>query len=454
MSNKITADKSLTEGTIFVDIKSNESDLTMNLVGGFAEFNLNESIFEDTMRVNYIFIDTSESGTKDKEGKKISFKEGLPLNSTEDINFKVKDDNGVVLKLSMQVDEPITISETSNTSTILLKCVSEEFMRNECDSLVTKHYEGNICDNVELILKENLQTEKKIFTQRSKETFDFVGNKHKPLYILNWLSKHDSPDATKPVGGYLLYETHDGFHYKSINFLFNQEEKRKLVYTENPSFNTASYDGKVLDVSFTESQTPAMSRLISGAYNTKTIIFNPATKEYSEIEIIHSPEDDATAAKRLPNFNKKFENRTSLTTFVVSDVGTKTEGSTENQIKNSEIQNFNTQDILNQSHARYNQIQSQIVTITIAGDFTLSAGDTVHVDTPSFQLSDRPNTFSGGKYLIVDLCHHISARGIFTKMNLARDTLGRKISSRKSLFANSNIEAEVKRQTGDNFTTP
>lgn len=459
MSNKITAEKSLTEGKVFVKIKSNESPLTMDLVGGFGEFNLNESIFEDTIRVNYIFVDSSEARTKDEEGRKISFKEGLPLNTTEDIEFKVKDDNGVVLNLNMQVDEPTTISETSNTSTILLKCVSEEFMRNECDSRVKEHYEGKICDNVEKILKENLKTKKRFFVEKSRETLDFAGNELKAFYTLNWLSKHDSPDSTKPVGGFVCYETHTGYHYKSIEFLFKQEEKKKFVYTENPTFNKEAYDGKILDVSFSEGQTPAINRLMSGAYNTKTIVFNPATKEYSETTLIHSPEDDATAANKLPIFNSKFENRTSLTTFVVSDVGTKTEGSTTNQIENSEKQNFVTQDILNQAKARYNQLQCQIVTVTIAGDFTLSAGDTIKVDTPSFQLNDRPNTFSGGKYLIIDLCHHISARGIFTKMNIARDSLGRKVGERRPLsyngpFASEEIEKEVNKQTGDNFTTP
>ena len=76
-------------------------------------------------------------------------------------------------------------------------------------------------------------------------------------------------------------------------------------------------------------------------------------------------------------------------------------------------------------------IQSQMISITIPGDFTLHAGDCLFIDSASFKLKDRPNTFEGGKYLIVDICHHLSSKGCFTKMNLSRDSIGRTPFARK-----------------------
>ena len=92
-----------------------------------------------------------------------------------------------------------------------------------------------------------------------------------------------------------------------------------------------------------------------------------------------------------------------------------------------------------------------MITVTISGDFTLHAGDCIYVDSASFKSIDRPNTFVGGKYLIIDLCHHLSSKGCFTKMNLSRDSSGRKAQFTRVL---SPIEEQT--GTGDDgffFTT-
>ena len=71
------------------------------------------------------------------------------------------------------------------------------------------------------------------------------------------------------------------------------------------------------------------------------------------------------------------------------------------------------------------------LTATIAGDFSLHAGDAIYVDTPSIQAEtdDEVNRESGGLYIIADLCHYVSSKETYTKMNLVRDSFGRKAES-------------------------
>jgi len=110
------------------------------------------------------------------------------------------------------------------------------------------------------------------------------------------------------------------------------------------------------------------------------------------------------------------------------DVGTLPTGGVKEQIGKSKEQNFETQSVLNQAIRRYNQMFAGMQTITIAGDFSLHAGDKVFLDTPGLRplKSDELNKEYSGEYIIADLCHYITPKETYTKMNLVRDSFGRK----------------------------
>tara|TARA_Y100000592_G_C5446598_1_gene306349 strand:- start:55 stop:1431 length:1377 start_codon:yes stop_codon:yes gene_type:complete len=452
-----SAEKSKVDDTkiVFARIISNEKEVfstglvgdskTIDLQGGFAECNINESIFADTVKVSYIFVDTA---VFDNQGK-VAVKEDLVINTTEDFEIKILDDNGAVIQMNLNLDEYVTINETANNSSILFKLVSEEFLTNQITEVRSK-FNGEISSSIKRILEEDLKTKKPIIMKKGEKSqnLNFTGNNERPFYKINWASKHDSPDKNKPVGGFLLFETTNSkggqFNYVSIEKLFEQEPKKKFIYNENPTL-VEGYDGKILDLGLSDLSKSASERLLSGAYITKIVTFDPSKKEYKEVIHIHNP--DVTAAKRLPTFNEKFKHP-SAKTYVIKDTGSQPNGDTNEQIKNHEEENFNVTDIANQARARYNQIQSQMISITIAGDFTLHAGDCLFIDSASFKFIDRPNTFEGGKYLIVDLCHHLSSKGCFTKMNLSRDSVGR------TPFRRTSSNNDINDQLGDNFTTP
>ena len=70
-----------------------------------------------------------------------------------------------------------------------------------------------------------------------------------------------------------------------------------------------------------------------------------------------------------------------------------------------------------------------MVWIVIVGDFSLHAGDAIVEEAPEGQTetkNDDVNKESGGLYIIADLCHFITPNETYTKLNLVRDTFGRK----------------------------
>ena len=77
---------------------------------------------------------------------------------------------------------------------------------------------------------------------------------------------------------------------------------------------------------------------------------------------------------------------------------------------------------------RYNQLYASEITLTLPGDFSLHAGDTVFVDIPKLESetkNDKVNKEDGGLYIISDLCHFITSKETYTKLILIRDSFGR-----------------------------
>ena len=171
-----------------------------------------------------------------------------------------------------------------------------------------------------------------------------------------------------------------------------------------------------------------------GAYKTKIVLFNAYDCKYEVIEQTAEQvkKQVEMAGKDLPKFNEKFDTAAedfTRTTLYVVDSGTLPGGTTDQQIGvGNTSDNFKAIKTLNQSIRRYNQLFSGMMTITIAGDFSLHAGDVIFVDIFSVQAEkdDTVNRESGGLYIIADLCHYVSSEGTYTKLNLARDSFGRK----------------------------
>ena len=170
-----------------------------------------------------------------------------------------------------------------------------------------------------------------------------------------------------------------------------------------------------------------------GAYKTKIVLFDSYNCKYEVIEQTAEEvkEDVELAGKDLPKFNEKFDSDQkdyTRTTLYLVDSGTLPDGDTQTQIDGSTLPNFEAVRTLNQSIRRYNQLFSGMMEVTISGDFSLHAGDVIFVDifTVSAEKDDTVNRESGGLYIIADLCHFIDAGGTYTKLNLARDSFGRK----------------------------
>ncbi len=441
----VTSDATVPSSVIKAEIKSNKGDETVSLVNGFVQIMYYESILQDSIKVDYIFADTGNT----IDGK--SAMEGLPIVGTEDFELSFQDNGEIKLEFSEDnkntlIVNKVTPQEADAGKTIVtLNLVSEEFIRNEeGGSTVNVRMDGKISDHITNILENFLITEKDITDiEETANNFNFVGNNKKPYYTMNWLSKFGVPSKDGEMGktaGYFFWETSEGFHFKSIDALFAQEAKKRFIFNSSPDGQgqiPPGYDGKILEQT-ADNRIDYQNKIRMGAYGTKLVVFNPFDCFY---EVIPQTAEDAeegttTGGEALPVFNKKFKNPSeehnfTRTTFMLVDTGTLPSGEVKEQIESNEKENFEAQKVLNQGIRRYNQMFSAQLTATIAGDFSLHAGDAIYVDTPSIQAEtdDEVNRESGGLYIIADLCHYVSSKETYTKMNLVRDSFGRKAES-------------------------
>ena len=449
-------------GIEVIDITSNKDESkTVSIVNGTMNLLYYESILQDATRAIVSYNDAGNSvgeGDDPKNYKTIT--EGLPLVGQERVNIKIQDNNKNSLEMVLYVNKVNPLTGDTRKQVVQLELASREFIANE-KCRVNVRFDGNIHEHVRKLLedkkflgpseesegKEGFKA-KELDIEETENTYNFVGNNKKPYYLINWLSRGAVPKLPEGGGGtgisagFLFWETNKGLHFKSIDSLFAQEPKLSVLYNETPDVNDTppdGYDVKALEYSVSNAVN-VQQKLKLGAYSTRLIVFNPFNTYYEVVnpKAVDNEDKLSLAGKELPVLNKEF-NKTekgadfSRTTYMLLDPGSlpagKGIGKGQEQIKKKEEENFKPKEWLNQGIMRMNQLFSQKTTITIPADFTLHAGDAIFVDAPQVSgdpNSNKENTQTGGLYIIADLCHYMSAKDTLTKLNLVRDSFGRK----------------------------
>jgi len=447
MSNKVATRNATPAKVKTIAIASNQDkERTVDVSTGMVSLLYYESILQDSVRATVIYGD---SGNSIDEKTVI---DGLPLVGQEKVTLKFEDNNNVEMDLTLYVNKIEPFLDDSTRSGVALDLASKEFFMNE-KVRIGRRFDGKVSEHVKTILTEVLKSEKDLDIEETQNNYNFLGLNKKPFYMLNYLSKACVPSTENSSGntaGFFFYETSEGIKFKSIDKLLSQEKKKSIIYNDTPSPDVndipVGYDIKALEYEKANAVN-VKDKLRIGAYSTRTIMFNPFNCVYevitNEAKEIEKKGGIQSAGKNLPVFNPEFtqegdKKEFSRTMFMMLDTGTLPTGSkgedkpvdtTKEQLTKCRSENFETKKILAQSVMRYNQLFASINTITIPGDFSLHAGDAIFVDAPELQSNtknDDVNKESGGLYIIADLCHYISPKETYTKLNLVRDTFGRK----------------------------
>ena len=439
MSVKIASKGSEPAEVTKATMNSNQGGKAVDLRGGFVQLTYTESIMSDSVIANYTFIDSGAS----IDGK--SVRDGLPLVGEERVELAFEDNAENKLEVTLYVNKVTPIENKTQKSILSISLVSKEFIMNE-KTRAKARYDGKISDTIKKIVEETLESDKTVEIEPTVNEISYIPGIKKPFYTINTLCKKAVSSESQTLGstaGYFFYETSEGFFFKSIDGLLDQEPKAKTIYNESPDTAGGNMpegkDFKALKYN-KKDNVNVQEKMKMGALTTRQVIFDPFTCYY---EVINPRTDDTegdlknagrdglalSSTLRNKEFDKSGKNEDyTRTTYRLLDKGTLPTGDTKQQIDKSAEENFKGSDIENQAVMRYNQFFSSQADIVIPGNFALHAGDMIHLDVPglSDNRTETPDDQDGGLYIITDICHTITAKSTFTRCNLSRDSIGRK----------------------------
>ena len=451
MANQLSARAGDIKEFVISQAKDNGESIDISDI--IVDIKYYEDVLSNTISLNVIIEEVGGSDTG--MGNK-GILDGLPVRGGEPCDIIIEDHDGNELKFTeeskLYVNRVHAGLPGTQKDIYGIDFTSRELFANE-QCRVVKRYEGKISDNVSDILTKatsksaGIKTEKKVTVDETLVPYNFIGNDRKPFYVCTWLASKSIPANAGDLGGaagYLFFETHDGFNFRSIDVLFGQEPKNRYIYNNTPDL-PSEYDGKILSYKI-DRDIDLQNNLAIGAYSNRTIFFdfyemNYKVRKFSVDESASANEneggskgkivsagldeiDSVADAFRIPP--SRFMNR-------ILDVGTLPAGrSTKEQLDNwkdkPEVPTYDATQTMVQSLMRYNQMFSIKINIMIAGDFSLRAGDLIYCEFP--ELSRDPNTDvnqkSGGLYMIASLCHNLTPKQTYTSLTLVRDTFGRK----------------------------
>ena len=303
-----------------------------------------------------------------------------------------------------------------NKQVATLEFVSVEDFVNQT-ARVNQKYTGNITETVKKLLNDStaLGTDKNLESDEAANSYSFVGNLKHPIETIQWLCP--KTQASKDSFGFLFYETFDGYNFRSIKSLLEQEP---IEYKQsNKALDTQA---TILDSNLDETNDVGIN-LKTGMYANRTIFVDIENQTLKEVDF---KIDDLNIENR-PKLGNKLDEIPTRLMLKISDVGVSQKGSEKKEPQPaSELDEYK-----NKSYIRNNLLFSQSLSISIPLNTNLRAGLVIDVKLPLKQGtdgdekvdsygSDRTND-SSGRYLIFELRHLMAGGKSETQLKLIRN---------------------------------
>ena len=423
-------------------IESADGSKTVDISAGVTQIRYYEDIFSPNITASIMVVNTGNT-IEGKDGKMTTIYDGLPLRGGERVVMKIAGNTDLnegldfsKSSLYWHVKSVNNVLINEQQESFILNLVPREAITNET-SRVGKKYpaSSSISDSVKDIVKKYLKTQKKIECDKTQNPYGFLGNLRKPFTILMWLASKGVPGTVSgedATAGYFFYETQDGYKFKSIDQLIEDEPyENEYEYSSGVVANEDSNDFKVLSFQASKNQ-DLMQQLKRGAYCSHRIYFNPLTFTYTnpekglfKLENYAGKTKNMGAKITLPSLSENDDQTLgdipSRNITAVMDIGTMERGAS---IKG----NADPTKIHSQSMMRYNLLMTHTASMLIPLNTNLRAGGLIKCKFPKINMEERSDVSEdqSGSYMIKELCHQFDTQGSYTKLTLFRDTLGRK----------------------------
>jgi len=411
-------------------VTSNRGGGSQDISALIQDLSYFESVLDTSVRFRLIILETGHSTA----GNDIAVLYKLKLSGFEKVELSFEDNNNNKLKFAgsnalyiSKIENVISSSETVLYTIDL--CSMEDLASDFLKCEVYQKFDGELSQSVSIILKEVLKTKKKIIRDQTSNQIGLYGSGKPAFEFCAEIATLAIPVGSKSSAGYFLFETYDGFNFKSIDKLFEGSPKKSFIYN-NSTLLPSGYDSKI--ISYRSIKTiDVKTNLNAGTYGGRLTAYDPYTQKYTpKAKEVKSAEQKPRGGQELPKISPDFNVYGDLSKRFTyrKDTGQVAPGNRGRQLEKKTEENLKPADILIQSAMTYNKIFNLSVEIAVVGDLSLRAGQLVHCDFPE-QSSKKEiiaNKELSGIYIIQDICHHLTPKQCMTKMILIRDSYGRK----------------------------
>ena len=380
-----------------------------DIVGGNPIIDYYESLDSPTIALTVTFIDVDQ----------VISREGITGGEYIDVTVKIGGFDDFKLtseKHKLMLNSVRNVITETNKQVATLEFITVESIINET-ARVNKKYAGNVTGTVKQLLKtdtKGIQTSKNLESDEAANSYAFVGNLKRPLDTIQWLCPK-AQSSTKNFG-FLFFETLDGYNFKSIEKLLDQDSVR-YTHTDRPMEGSF----KIMKNNLNQTNDIGMN-LRLGMYANRTTYVDIENQNVDIVDFDITQLDLKKPVKLLDGI-EKHPTRLMLR---VNDYGVSQKGSKkEDTVPESELAVYQ-----NKSYIRNNVLFSQSLQISIPINPDLRAGNVIDVRLPvkkgdgssgeSEQGNEKSNDPSG-RYLISELRHLLGGGKSETQLTLIRD---------------------------------
>lgn len=380
-----------------------------------GDFTYYEDVTDSSIHITVNIMDTN------------GFMAKIPIRSGSEVQLRIEHPSGEIdfIGESLYISNIIGNNSGSLREVYVLELVTKGAISNHTHRIYKK-YTGKISDSIRKILTEDLDISQDRIAEveDTSNEYSFMGNYKRPFFSCTWLCPKSIPQVSnqKETGtaGYLFYEALDGYHFRSIDNVFqNKDNAPEYFFSESAPALQERNNFRISTPPIWNTNNDILDKLRRGTYKAQTLYINAITKvpEFNEYNLRGSINNQMKLANDEEVIPTEFEKLPSRIMLSVQDEGTLSE---KGDLKTPQEQNLYQA----QGHARYAMLFAQTLNITVPMNLGLNCGDVIFcrfpkVNSEATDFGDNPNS---GYYMIKSLAHKFSADGDFTGLKLVRDS--------------------------------
>ena len=359
----------------------------------------------------------------------------LPLTGFERIEFKVFTPGcSRGYDFTAKTGHPMYIYSIKNRSggtgrnqQYILNFCSKEFLRNE-QTRVCRAEAGLTENAVFHIVRQELESKKAVFLERTKSNHKFVLPRIRPFKAIDML-KNAAHSQDHETSGMVFYEDANGFHFRSYENMLalSSAQARPVVANFSvkiPNAGESDIMQRMNQVnSFSiDSQFDTLANYRKGVYCSRMVTHDSFNKTFTELdfnyndeyELSHHTEHDGeggkqdikTIAPRLNFGGDKFVSDFPEGVLMFHSTTEKTHNNFEGPVS----------EITTPRRISYQQaFEAMKLTLEIPGFTGMSCGDLISFDHPNYEPVNESNPqdrdkFMSGRYLVKDVRHQFDVK--------------------------------------------